>query len=86
MTGTLVQKDGNWVVKYERGHDSVFYKLDKDGEDWSKKYTVKKFIHEGIEVDFTLITSGHYNEKEESVVKEFSAKIQYINHHTINKK
>lgn len=83
MTGTLVQKKGDWVVKYDRGHDSVFYKLDKDGEEWSKRYAVKKFIHEGIQIDFTLITTGQYDEKEESVVKEFSAKIQYINHETI---
>ena len=86
MTGTLVQKDGNWVVKYNRGHDEVSYKLDKDGEEWSKKESVLKFLHEGIELDFTLITSGHYDDKEETVVKEFSAKIQYINHETINKK
>ena len=86
MTGTLVQKDGIWVVKYDRGHDEVFYKLDKDGEDWSKKDSVLKFLHEGVEIDFTLITSGHYDDKEETVVKEFSAKIQYINHETINKK
>jgi hypothetical protein len=86
MTGILVQKDGNWVVKYNRGHDEVFYKLDKDGEEWSKKESVIKFLHEGIELDFTLMTSGHYDDKEDSVVKEFSAKIQYINHETINKK
>jgi hypothetical protein len=86
MTGILVQKDGNWVVKYNRGHDEVFYKLDKDGEEWSKKESVIKFLHEGIELDFTLMTSGHYDDKEDSVVKEFSAKIQYINHETISKK
>jgi hypothetical protein len=86
MIGTLVQKDGNWVIKYNRGHDEVFYKLDKHGEEWSKKESVLKFLHEGIELDFTLITSGHYDDKEETVVKEFSAKIQYINHETINKK
>ncbi len=51
-----------------------------------KKRIVLKFLHEGIEIDFTLITSGHYDDKEETVVKEFSAKIQYINHETINKK
>ena len=86
MTGTLIQKDGIWVVKYNRGHDEVFYKLDKDGEEWSKKESVLNFLHEGIELDFTLNTSGHYDDKEETVVKEFSAKIQYINHETINKK
>ncbi len=86
MTGTLAQKDGIWVVKYDRGHDEVFYKLDEEAQKWSKKESVLKFLHEGIEIDFTLITSGHYDDKEESVVKEFSAKIQYINHETINKK
>lgn len=83
MTGTLVKKNGEWVVKYDRGHEVVFYELDQDAKNWSKRIGVMNFIHEGIELDFTLITSGQYNVEQECVVKEFHAKILHINHDTI---
>ena len=83
MTGTLAKKNGEWVVKYDRGHEVVFYELDKNSKDWSNRSGVIKFIREGIELDFTLITSGQYNEEQESIVKEFQAKILHINHDTI---
>lgn len=83
MTGILVKKNGEWYVKYDRGHEVLFYELDQDGKSWSKRQGVINFIHEGIEVDFSLITSGQYNKEQESVVKEFHAKILHINHETI---
>ena len=83
MTGVLTQKDGIWVVKYDRGHEVLFYQLDQKSDEWTKKNAVRRFIKEGIEVDFSLITSGEYSEEKESLVKEFSAKILYINHDTI---
>ena len=83
MTGILVKKNGEWVVKYDRGHEVVFYELDQNSKDWSNRSGVVKFIHEGIELDFTLITSGQYNEEQESIVREFYAKILHINHDTI---
>ena len=83
MTGILVRKNEDWYVKYDRGHEVLFYELDQDSKKWSKKEGVVKFIHEGIEVDFSLITSGQFNEEQESIVKEFHAKILYINHETI---
>jgi hypothetical protein len=86
MTGVLVIRDEKWVVKYDRGHEVVFYQLDLKSEEWSKKSVVQRFIGEGIEVDFNLVTTGEYTEEKESVVKEFYAKILYINHETINKK
>ena len=86
MTGTLVKKNGEWVIKYDRGHEVVFYGLDPKSEVWSNKDEVKGFIHDGIEVDFNLITSGHYNEEKEYLVKEFHARIIYVNHETISLK
>ena len=83
MTGTIVQKDGIWVVKYDRGHEVLFYRLNPESNEWTKKNAVKRFLKEGIEVDFSLITTGEYSEEKESLVKEFSAKILYVNHHTI---
>ncbi len=83
MTGSLVQKNGEWVVKYDRGHEVLFYQLDPKSDEWSKKNTVRRFLKEGIEVDFSLVTTGEYREEKESIVKEFYAKILYVNHHTI---
>ena len=83
MTGKLTLKNGNWVVKYDRGHEVLFYQLDPKSDEWTKKNAVQRFIKEGIEVDFSLITSGEYSEEKESLVKEFSARILYVNHHTI---
>ena len=61
----------------------MLYRLDTKSDEWTKKTAVRRFIKEGIEVDFSLITSGEYSEEKESLVKEFSAKILYINHDTI---
>ena len=83
MTRTLVKKNGEWVIKYDRGHEVVFYELDQNGKEWTKKSIVTKFIHEGIEMDFSLITTGQYSKEQESIVREFHAKILYINHETI---
>jgi len=83
MTGTLVQKNDEWYIKYDRAHEVLFYQLEDNSKRWSNREGVKKFIHDGIEVDFSLITSGQYKEEQESIVKEFHAKILYINHETI---
>ena len=83
MTGSLAQKNEEWVVKYDRGHEVLFYQLDPKSDEWSKKNAVRRFIKEGIEVDFSLVTTGEYREEKESIVKEFYAKILYVNHHTI---
>jgi hypothetical protein len=83
MTGTLVKKNDEWYIKYDRAHEVLFYQLDENSKRWSNREGVKKFIHDGIEVDFSLITSGQYNEEQESILREFQAKILYINHETI---
>lgn len=83
MTGKLLNKNGKWVVEYNKGHEVIFYGLDPISEIWSKRESVMKFIHDGIEVDFCLITTGQFNEKKEQIVKEFHVKILYINHETI---
>ena len=83
MIGTLVKKNGEWYIKYGRAHEVLFYQLDENSKRWSNREGVKKYIHDGVEVDFSLITSGQYNGEQESIVKEFHAKILYINHETI---
>lgn len=83
MTGTLVKKNKEWVVKYNRGHEIVFYNLCENSKTWSKKKDVKKFIKEGIEVEFSLITNGFYDKNKQQQSKEFCAKLLQIEHSSI---
>lgn len=83
MTGTLVLKNGEWVIKYDIGHEVFYYSLDSKSKEWSIRDGVQKFIHEGIEVDFSLVITGQFSEEKEQITKEFSAKILHINHETI---
>ena len=83
MTGILVKTNGEWVVKYDRGHEVLFYRLDQQSKEWTKKDSVLKFIREGIEVQFNLVVNGSYDHENEIFVKEFSAKIKQIEHSTI---
>ena len=83
MTGVLVKKNGGWIIQYDKGHEILFYELDQNCKEWSKRKSVTKFIHEGIEVDFKLITSGFHNKEQNYIVKEYNAVILHINHETI---
>jgi hypothetical protein len=81
MTGYLTQTLGEWMVKHDK--DEKLYPLCPDSQKWIDKNPTRKFLKEGIEVDFSLITTGEYNKEKESLVKEYSAKLLYINHETI---
>jgi hypothetical protein len=49
-----------------------------DSKKWYEKNKTKPFINDGMEVVFDLITSGRFSKSQEMVVKEFSARIKYI--------
>lgn len=83
MTGKLVKKNQEWIVEYDRGHEVLYYGLDSKSQEWSKKSDVKKFIKEGIEIEFDLVVTGFYDETKKYLVKEFSAKIKRVEHSTI---
>jgi len=83
MTGTLVKKNKEWVVKYDKGHEIVFYNLCKNSKIWSEKKDVKKFIKEGIEVEFSLITDSFYDKNKQQQAKEFCVKLLQIEHSSI---
>lgn len=83
MTGKLVKKNGEWVVRYDKNHDEVFYRFCPQTKVWSEKEEVKKFIHDNIEVEFSLIVNGSYDDINELFVKEFCAKIKQVEHSTI---
>ena len=45
MTGKLVKKNEEWVVRYDKNHDEVFYVLHKEGTTNNK--TIKVSTREG---------------------------------------
>lgn len=83
MTGILVKKNNQWVVKYNKNHDEIFYTLCEKSKLWSEKEEVKNFIHDNIEVEFSLVVNGSYDNINELFVKEFCAKITQVEHSTI---
>jgi hypothetical protein len=83
MTGKIVKKNGEWVVKYDKNHDEVFYILCPQTKLWTEKDEVKKFIHDNIEVEFYLVVNGFYDKVNEQFVKEFCARIKQVEHSTI---
>ena len=83
MTGTLIQKDGEWVVKHIKDGGEYLYPLCPKTTDWVLQRSTKSFIKEGIEVIFTLIVKGEYCETKEMLLKNYQAKIVSINHETI---
>lgn len=83
MTGLLVKKQNSRTVKYDRGHEVIFYDICKESKKWTEKKEVKKFIHENIEVQFNLVTKGFYDQNTETQVREFCAKLISIEHSTI---
>jgi hypothetical protein len=83
MTGKLIKKNNEWVVKYDKNHDEVFYVLCPQTKIWSEREDVKKFIHDDIEVQFNLVVNGSYDKINEMFVKEFCAKITQVEHSTI---
>ena len=78
MTGQLVKLNDEWVVRYDKGHEAIHYSLCDDSKKWYEKNKTKPFINDGMEVIFDLITSGRFSKSQEMMVKEFSARIQYV--------
>lgn len=83
MDGILIKKNDEWVVKYNKNHDEVFYLLCPQTKIWSEREDVKKFIHDDIEVQFNIVVNGSYDKINEMFVKEFCAKITQVEHSTI---
>lgn len=83
MDGILIKKNDEWVVKYNKNHDEVFYLLCPQTKIWSEREDVKKFIHDDIEVQFNIVVNGSYDKINEMFVKEFCGKITQVEHSTI---
>ena len=78
MTGQLIKLNNELVVRYDKGHEVIYYNLCEDSKKWYKKNKTKPFINDGMGVIFDLITSGRFSKSQDMMVKEFSARIKYI--------
>jgi hypothetical protein len=83
MTGTLIKKDGNWVVSHIKDGDEYIYPICPKTTDWTLRKSTQLYIKEGIEVVFNLIVKGEYCETKEMLIKNYHAKIVLVNHETI---
>jgi len=83
MTGLLIKRNNQWVVKYDRGHEVLFYEICEQSKIWTQKESVLKFLHENVEVEFNLIVRGSYDRNKQEQVREFCAKIILVEHSSI---
>lgn len=44
MTGLLVKKQNSWTVKYDRGHEVIFYDICKNQKNGLKKKRLKNLF------------------------------------------
>jgi hypothetical protein len=81
MTGTLAQKNGEWMVRHSE--DDKIYPLCVTSRLWSEKNVTQKFLKEGVEVVFDFIVKGEYCETKEEFTKNYFAKIKRVEHDSI---
>ena len=78
MDGTLKFFENQWVVKSLSETNDKLYPIWKETQEWINKPSTTKFIKEGIEVVYDVITTGEYNEEKQQIIKTDFAKIKAI--------
>lgn len=78
MDGTLKFFENQWVVKSLSETNDKLYPIWKESQEWINKPSTTKFIKEGIEVVYDVITTGEYNEEKQQIIKTDFAKIKAI--------
>jgi hypothetical protein len=78
MDGYLIFFENQWVVKNLSQNDNKVYPIWEENQEWINKSSTKKFIKDGIEVVYDIITSGEYSEEKQQIVKTEFAKIKAI--------
>jgi hypothetical protein len=78
MDGYLVLHENQWVVKNSSQNDDKVYLIWKENQEWINKPSTAKFIKNGVEVVFDIITSGEYSEEKQKIIKTDFAKIKAI--------
>ena len=78
MDGTLKFFENQWVVKSLSETNDKLYPLWEESQEWIDRESTSKFIKEGIEVVYDVITTGEYNEEKQQIIKTDFAKIKAI--------
>jgi len=78
MDGTLKFFENKWFVKSLSENNDKLYPIWEESQEWIDKESTAKFIKEGIEVVYDVITTGKYNEEKQQIIKTDFAKIKAI--------
>lgn len=78
MDGTLKFFENKWFVKSLSENNDKLYPIWEESQEWIDKESTAKFIKEGIEVVYDVITTGEYNEEKQQIIKTDFAKIKAI--------
>lgn len=78
MDGYLIFFENQWVVKSSSETDNKLYPICEENQEWINKPSTAKFIKEGIEVVYDIVTTGEYSEEKQQIIKTDFAKIKAI--------
>ena len=78
MDGSLKFFENQWVVKSSSDTDNKLYPIWEENHEWINKSSTKKFIKDGIEVVYDIITTGEFSEEKQQIIKTDFAKIKAI--------
>jgi len=78
MDGTLKFFENKWFVKSLSENNDKLYPIWEESQEWIDKESTAKFIKEGIEVVYDIVTTGEYKEEKQQIIKTDFAKIKAI--------
>ena len=78
MDGTLNFFENKWFVKSLSENNDKLYPLWEESQEWIDRESTSKFIKEGIEVVYDVITTGEYSKEKQQIIKTNFAKIKTI--------
>jgi hypothetical protein len=78
MDGTLKFFENKWFVKSLSENNDKLYPLWEESQEWIDRESTSKFIKEGIEVVYDVITTGEYSKEKQQIIKTNFAKIKTI--------
>lgn len=78
MDGTLKFFENKWFVKSLSENNDKLYPIWEESQEWIDKESTAKFIKEGIEVVYDVITTGEYSKEKQQIIKTDFAKIKTI--------
>ena len=70
--------ENKWFVKSLSENNDKLYPLWEESQEWIDRESTSKFIKEGIEVVYDVITTGEYSKEKQQIIKTNFAKIKTI--------